>query len=192
MSIEMAAYCFDVIQASLRGTVEPTVPREIPDIERPLFVTWKKGADEDLRGCIGTFSDLRLSRGLNEYAKISAFQDTRFRPITLDEIPSLHCGVSILVDFEDCTNYNDWQIGTHGVRMRFNYRGSNYSAVFLPEVMPEQGWNHVQTIDNLIKKSGFSGKIDENLRNSLKCVRFQSQKFVLSYNDYVAYKNSKN
>ena len=34
----------------------------------PLFVTWKKGRDRNLRGCIGTFSALRLHEGLREYS----------------------------------------------------------------------------------------------------------------------------
>ena len=33
----------------------------------PLFVTWKIGHDRKLRGCIGTFSALRLHDGLREY-----------------------------------------------------------------------------------------------------------------------------
>lgn len=34
----------------------------------PLFVTWKKGTEHNLRGCIGTFSALRLHEGLREYS----------------------------------------------------------------------------------------------------------------------------
>lgn len=35
-----------------------------------LFVTWKKGCDKRLRGCIGTFNQLVLHKGLHEYALI--------------------------------------------------------------------------------------------------------------------------
>ena len=31
-------------------------------------MTWKKGRDHNLRGCIGTFSALRLHEGLREYS----------------------------------------------------------------------------------------------------------------------------
>lgn len=74
--------------------------------------------DEDvsLRGCIGTFAPMRLEDGLREYAitawvqlggfglelvysdggwldvSRSAFKDTRFSPITKDELPFLQCG----------------------------------------------------------------------------------------------------
>lgn len=33
----------------------------------PLFVTWKIGHDHRLRGCIGTFTAMRLHKGLKEY-----------------------------------------------------------------------------------------------------------------------------
>ncbi|CAO4365220.1 unnamed protein product [Caenorhabditis nigoni] len=187
-NIEMAVYCFDVIYAQLNRQKDPAVPREIPDVKLPLFVTWKKGVHHDLRGCIGTFSDLRLGEGLNEYAKTSAFHDSRFKPITKEEVPSLQCGVSLLINFENIHNYRDWTIGRHGVRMNFNDGRRTRSAVFLPEVASEQGWNHVETIDHLIRKSGYNDYITEELRQSLRIVRFQSSKIVLDYKDYIQYK----
>ncbi|CAI2334023.1 unnamed protein product [Caenorhabditis sp. 36 PRJEB53466] len=188
---EMAVYCFDVIQAQLNREKEPPAPREIPNVKLPLFVTWKIGARQDLRGCIGTFSeDLRLTDALNEYAKTSAFHDSRFKPIGKEEIPSLQCGVSLLVNFEKIKDWRDWSIGVHGVRMNFDDGHHKRSAVFLPEVAYEQGWSHEATIDSLIRKSGFVGHIDDNLRARLRVVRFQSSKFVLDYKDYVHYKKA--
>uniref|UniRef100_A0A8R1I7B2 AMMECR1 domain-containing protein n=1 Tax=Caenorhabditis japonica TaxID=281687 RepID=A0A8R1I7B2_CAEJA len=191
-SVEMAVYCFDVISAQLNREKEPPVPREIPNAKLPLFVTWKKGAHHDLRGCIGTFSeDLRLATGLNEYAKTSAFHDTRFNPIGKGELSSLQCGVSLLVNFERIQDYHDWTIGMHGVRMNFDDGHRSRSAVFLPEVAQEQGWDQVETIDHLIRKSGYAGHIDESLRQRLRVVRFQSSKIVLDYKDYITYKQSR-
>ncbi|EFO85761.1 hypothetical protein CRE_01831 [Caenorhabditis remanei] len=189
-NIEMAVYCFDVINAQLNRQKEPAVPREIPNVKLPLFVTWKKGVHHDLRGCIGTFSDLKLGDGLNEYAKTSAFHDSRFKPIGKEEVPSLQCGVSLLVNFEKIHDFRDWTIGRHGVRMNFDDGHRTRSAVFLPEVASEQGWNHVETIDSLIRKSGYGDRIDDSLRASLRIVRFQSSKIVLDYKDYVNYKQS--
>lgn len=62
----------------------------------PLFVTWKTSRDQRLRGCIGTFSELNLHSGLKEYALTSALKDTRFDPISRDELPRLTVSVSIL------------------------------------------------------------------------------------------------
>lgn len=61
-----------------------------------MFVTWKIGRDQRLRGCIGTFAEMDLHTGLKEYALTSAFKDTRFDPITREELPKLTVSVSIL------------------------------------------------------------------------------------------------
>ena len=106
----------------------------------PLFVTWKLGRGKRLRGCIGTFHPMDLNSGLREYATTSAFKDTRFNPITIDEVPRLHVSVSILRHFEDDLGYLDWEIGVHGIRIEFlNERGLKRSATYLPEVAAEQG-----------------------------------------------------
>lgn len=65
--------------------------------------------------------------------------------------------------------------------MNFDDGHRNRSAVFLPEVAQEQGWNHVETIDHLIRKSGYGGHINDALRSALRIVRFQSSKLVLDY-----------
>jgi AMME syndrome candidate gene 1 protein len=103
-------------------------------------VTWKIGKDKRLRGCIGTFSAINLHSGIREYAITSAFKDSRFSPITRDELPRLSVSVSILQGFEEANNYLDWTLGVHGIRIEFlNERGSKRSATYLPQVAPEQG-----------------------------------------------------
>lgn len=109
-------------------------------LNSPLFVTWKLGRGKRLRGCIGTFNSMDLNLGLREYATTSAFHDSRFNPITLDEVPRLHVSVSILRHFEDSEGYLDWEIGVHGIRIEFtNEKGVRKSATYLPEVAAEQG-----------------------------------------------------
>uniref|UniRef100_A0A914NZJ4 AMMECR1 domain-containing protein n=1 Tax=Meloidogyne incognita TaxID=6306 RepID=A0A914NZJ4_MELIC len=99
-TIDMPVHCFDVIIAHLSKSKLPKCPNNVPNENFPLFVTWKKGHQRHLRGCIGTFSqNLPLHEGLSEYAHTSAFRDSRFDPITLHEMPHLHCAVSLLVYF---------------------------------------------------------------------------------------------
>ncbi|PAV86581.1 hypothetical protein WR25_12984 [Diploscapter pachys] len=188
---DMAVYCFDILHAHANKQKEPPMPTSIPrHIKCPLFVTWKKGNHHHLRGCIGTFSNLSLPQGLREYAVTSAFHDSRFEPISREEISHLHCGVSLLVDFEPARDYLDWVVGIHGIRINFWDGAANRNAVYLPEVAAEQGtkllprWNHVETLDNLIQKGGYKGPIDEAFRRAVEVVRFQSSKYNLSYKDY--------
>jgi AMME syndrome candidate gene 1 protein len=74
-------------------------------------VTWKIGREKRLRGCIGTFSELNLHSGLKEYALTSALKDSRFDPISRDELPRLTVSVSILqvnFDFYFVDSYRPW------------------------------------------------------------------------------------
>jgi uncharacterized protein (TIGR00296 family) len=156
-----------------------------------LFVTWLIGTDKQLRGCIGTFSPMNLVQGLREYAITSAINDSRFSPISRDEYPLLSCAVSILTNFEPCSSYSDWDIGRHGIRIEFlNERGAKRSATYLPEVAHEQGWNHIQTLDSLLRKGGYRASITSDMRKSVQVTRYRSEKLTLHYNDYVQSKTT--
>ena len=37
-------------------------------------------------------------------------KDSRFKPISSEELPSLQCGVSLLTEFELCGNHLDWMV----------------------------------------------------------------------------------
>ncbi|NP_001086182.1 Alport syndrome, mental retardation, midface hypoplasia and elliptocytosis chromosomal region gene 1 L homeolog [Xenopus laevis] len=136
---EMCCFCFDVLYCHLYGYQPPRTPRFTND-PYPLFVTWKTGRDKRLRGCIGTFSAMNLHSGLREYTLTSALKDSRFPPMTRDELPRLFCSVSLLTNFEDVCDYLDWEVGVHGIRIEFiNEKGSKRTATYLPEVAKEQG-----------------------------------------------------
>jgi len=88
----MCLFCFEVLDCELNNVDGPSVPVFSNDAY-PLFVTWKIGRDKRLRGCIGTFSAMELHHGLREYALTSAFKDSRFAPISRDELPRLTCSM---------------------------------------------------------------------------------------------------
>ncbi|KAK2566675.1 AMMECR1-like protein, partial [Acropora cervicornis] len=118
---EMAFYCFDILASHLYRLQEPPWPN-FPNDEFPLFVTWKIGHDRRLRGCIGTFTAMRLHKGLKEYTLSSALRDSRFSPVTKEELALLYCS-----------------IGVHGIRIEFyNEKGAHRTATYLPEVAKEQ------------------------------------------------------
>lgn len=130
---EHCAFCFDIIKGTLEGTLKPNanppLPESIPNVQSPLFVTWHIDGD-DLRGCIGNFFPSRLTftgtfakdsleKNLAKYAKISAFQDSRFDPISKPELPRLSCAVSLLTNFEQAKDCYDWEVGKHGIEIEF-------------------------------------------------------------------------
>ncbi|KAI8465640.1 MAG: AMMECR1 domain-containing protein [Monoraphidium minutum] len=191
---EHCAHCFDSLVAHLNGQQLPAP--EFEDGTCALFVTWNKApsstpaAPPRLRGCIGTLEPRRLHVALRDYALTSALRDSRFAPITARELPRLHCGVSLLRQFEAAARWDDWAVGTHGLIIEFTdpRLKCRRSATFLPEVAGEQGWSQRETIDSLIRKAGYDGPVDEPLLAALKVTRYQSSKARLTYTDYQSYR----
>jgi uncharacterized protein (TIGR00296 family) len=119
---DLAAHCFDTLLAQLNsktGSALPKYPSHLEDPEYPIFVTWTKGKEDDLRGCIGTFAPQRLSTILGKYALISALQDDRFDPVELHEVKHLNVGVSLLVNFTPILDPLAWEVGKHGIEIEF-------------------------------------------------------------------------
>lgn len=46
------------------------------------------------------------------------------------------------------------------------------------------GWDHVQTIDSLLRKGGFKAQITQDTRQSIKLTRYRSQEIEMSYMEY--------
>ena len=42
----------------------------------------------------------------------SALRDSRFAPVTKEELVLLHCSVSVLTNFEDSVGCLDWEVST--------------------------------------------------------------------------------
>lgn len=182
---DMCYFCFDVLYCQLHSMDPPQTPH-FTNEAYPLFVTWKIGKEHRLRGCIGTFNAMHLHSGLREYAITSALKDSRFTPITRDEVPRLTVSVSILQHFEEADHYLDWKLGKHGIRIEFiSERGSKRTATYLPQVATEQGWDQIQTIDSLLRKGGYKSTITADLRRSIKLTRYQSEEVSATYNEYI-------
>ncbi|XP_060792515.1 AMME syndrome candidate gene 1 protein isoform X3 [Neoarius graeffei] len=118
-----------------------------------------------------------------------ALKDSRFPPMTREELPRLFCSVSLLTNFEDVGDYLDWEVGVHGIRIEFfNEKGSKRTATYLPEVAKEQGWDHIQTIDSLLRKGGYKAPITNDFRKTIKLTRYRSEKLTMSYAEYIAHR----
>ncbi|TFK56172.1 alport syndrome [Heliocybe sulcata] len=213
---EHCFYAFDALYCALTSS-EPISPN-FPDEKYPLFVTWNTRSSRRaprLRGCIGTFEAQPLHEGVAEYALISAFKDHRFRRIEEKELPTLECGISLLTDFEDASSYLDWTIGVHGISISFPHPSlipastpstepsspfssspslprysskQSFSATYLPDVMPQQGWDRIEAVDSAIHKAGWDGRITEDLRRSIKLRRYQSSKCTVGWDEYVTWR----
>ena len=149
-----------------------------------LFVTWTVTRTDALRGCIGNLSEIDVATGLKEYA-LRAARDSRFEPITLAELPTLTCSVSLLGGFEPAAGWNDWVVGRHGIILKVAVNGRNFSATYLPEVAEEQGWDHRQAILSLLAKAGVDKRsVSEALFPAVNITRYTSSKCSLTYEQW--------
>ena len=180
----LCVYVFDTLISYLTKEKIPNCfPNSLKNKKFPLFVTWTTGKEKDLRGCIGTFASNDLEKNLKKFALTAALEDNRFSPITQKEIKNLNCSVSLLVNFEQAKDCYDWEIGKHGIQIKFGY----YSATFLPEVPVEHNMDKRTTLEHLIDKTGYYGEL-EDVEKQIKLTRYQSIKLFMSYEEYLTYK----
>ena len=119
-----------------------------------------------------------------------AFDDHRFHPISLAELPTLECGVTLLTDFENAPSPMAWELGKHGLRISFTYHGRRYGSTYLPHIAPEQGWTKEETIISLMRKAGWTGRKDEWRKvGDLKLVIYQGLQRELTYSQWKEFRD---
>jgi uncharacterized protein (TIGR00296 family) len=116
-------------------------------------------------------------------ARTTAFHDTRFRPVVASELENLQLSISLLVQYERAESPLDWIIGKHGILIKFSAAGSSFNATYLPEVAGEQGWTREEAVQSLVRKAGFSGRI-EDVWASIECTRYQSAKCFMTFTEW--------
>lgn len=109
---------------------------------------------DTLRGCIGEITPRRaIWKVVREQAVNAALHDSRFEPVTPVEVGKITIEISALTPPHPVASYKDIVIGRHGMTLSKNGR----SAVFLPQVAPEQGWDLPTTLSYLARKAGLPG-----------------------------------
>ncbi len=100
------------------------------------FVSLHK--DGNLRGCIGQMtSDKPLLKVIREKAVWAAINDSRFSPVTEDELDSIDIEISVLSPLKKIKDISEIELGTHGILIVKDHS----SGVFLPQVATETGWD---------------------------------------------------
>ena len=113
------------------------------------FVTLNEHGD--LRGCIGEIVPRReIWKVVREQALNAAFHDPRFSPVRAEEFAAIDIEISVLTPPRPVGSWKDIVIGKHGMVLS----KSGCSAVFLPQVAPEQGWDIDETLTHLSMKAG--------------------------------------
>ena len=143
----------DTIEAYLKH--KKVLEQRVSDPElisfRGVFVSLHKR--HQLRGCIGYIQPIEpLYEAVIKMAIAASTQDWRFQTVTLEELKDITIEITILSELTPIQNISQIEIGTHGVQLTIG----NHSAVFLPQVAREQGWDREEMLQHLCLKAGLS------------------------------------
>ena len=139
----------DSIESALQGReISLTPPSPHLTEARGAFTTiYVRGA---LRGCVGyVFPIASLYRTVAETARAAAFEDTRFWPVTSEELAELTVSLSILSPLR-AIQPEEVEIGKHGLLVNMAGR----RGLLLPQVPLEHGWDRVTFLEQTCRKAG--------------------------------------
>ena len=125
-----------------------------------------------LRGCIGYIEPIKLlQEAVIDNAVNAATKDFRFSTVEINEMKDIDIEISVLTPPEEIKEPEEFITGKHGIIIRKGVR----SAVFLPQVAPEQGWEREETLLHLCLKAGLAP--DEWKKEGMKFFVFEAEVF---------------
>jgi AmmeMemoRadiSam system protein A len=134
------------------------------------FVSLHEG--EELRGCIGQIApDQELFRVVQSCVLSAAFDDSRFAPVSAEEVPRLSLEISVLSPLEPVEDIGEIEVGKHGLYIsRGPWRG-----LLLPQVATEYGWSREMFLANTCRKAGLPENAWKEPSTSIQ--KFEAQVF---------------
>lgn len=117
-------------------------------MRRGAFVTLRQG--NELLGCLGNCSGRRpLAADVPELALAAALDDPRFRPAA-EAVGPVDIEISVLTPFRHVREQRTFQAGVHGAYLELH----GHSALLLPQVAGEHGWDAEDFFNALSRKAG--------------------------------------
>jgi AmmeMemoRadiSam system protein B/AmmeMemoRadiSam system protein A len=119
-----------------------TVPARLQE-HRGAFVTLNERGR--LRGCIGQFQPGEgLVETVAQMAQAAAFHDTRFTPLSSEELPEVEIEISVLSPLREISSIEEIELGTHGIWITHDGR----SGCYLPQVADQTGWSRQEFVEH--------------------------------------------
>ena len=104
----------------------------------------------ELRGCVGFVEPVAsLYQTVIETARAAAFEDTRFWPVTREELPGLQVSLSILTKPKPIIA-DQVEVGLHGLIIGMGGR----RGLLLPQVPVEHNWDRNTFLEQTCRKAG--------------------------------------
>jgi uncharacterized protein len=103
-----------------------------------------------LRGCVGyVLPTSSVYRAVSETASASAFEDTRFSPVVIEEARRLEIELSILTRPQPMAA-EAVELGRHGLLISM----AGHRGLLLPQVPVERGWDRITFLEQTCRKAG--------------------------------------
>jgi hypothetical protein len=116
--------------------------------KRGAFVTLHERGE--LRGCIGYIEAVKpLYQAVSDMAVAASTEDPRFPPVEPGELDSIDIEITVLSPMRPVPSPDSVVVGKHGCVIR----KGGCSAVFLPQVPIEQGWDRDTYLSELCRKA---------------------------------------
>ena len=116
---------------------------------RGAFVTLKEHGE--LRGCIGYITPMKsLKETVRDVAAYAALEDSRFTPVTTQELPQIEYEISVMSPLRRVIDLKEIKVGKHGLVMK----QGEAEGVFLPQVPVEEHWDRDTYIEETCVKAG--------------------------------------
>jgi MEMO1 family protein len=116
---------------------------------RGAFVTLSEHGE--LRGCVGYITPTKsLAETVRDVAVYAAMQDTRFKPVTVKELPFLAYEISVMSPLRRVFDAKEIKVGKHGLIMK----QGEIEGVLLPQVPTEEHWDRDTFLEETCIKAG--------------------------------------
>ncbi len=116
---------------------------------RGAFVTLSEHGE--LRGCVGYITPTKsLAETVRDVAVYAAMQDTRFKPVTVKELPFLAYEISVMSPLRRVLDTKEIKVGKHGLIMK----QGEIEGVLLPQVPTEEHWDRDTFLEETCIKAG--------------------------------------
>jgi AmmeMemoRadiSam system protein A len=104
----------------------------------------------ELRGCVGFALPVApLYRAVAETAQAAAFDDTRFPPLTREELSEIEISLSVLSPLQPIRP-EKIEVGRHGLVISL----AGHRGLLLPQVPVEHGWDRLTFLEQTCRKAG--------------------------------------
>jgi AmmeMemoRadiSam system protein A len=158
----------DAIRSHFGESLPPVIDYscfpQLQEINLGAFVTLK--IRNDLRGCIGYLEspDMTLFNTICKAARHAAFNDPRFHPLSMHELPDIIIEISILSAFKSIDNYKEIKLGVHGLLLD----EPRTRALLLPQVATENNFDLQEFLSAICQKGGIDSNTWQKRKLNLK------------------------